>query len=107
MILEEGNKEKALEYVRKIVKKIKTRKIDRKDLIIKTQLKKPISEYKAISPHVVAARRMQELGIPVSQGNLIEYYISEIEGKGKKLGRLKLGISERDLSVLFTTERLK
>ena len=46
-------------------------------MIIKTQLKKPISEYKSISPHVVAARKMIEKKIPVSQGNLIRYFIAE------------------------------
>ena len=76
-VLEDGNEKKALEYVKEIIKKIKQRKIDREDLIIKTQLKKPLLEYKAISPHVIAAKKMIDRKIPVSQGNLIEYYIAE------------------------------
>jgi DNA polymerase elongation subunit (family B) len=82
MILEKGNEKQALEYLKKIIKKVKNREINKKDLIIKTQLKKPISEYKAISPHVVAAKRMKEQEIPISQGNIIEYYIAE--GQNKK-----------------------
>ena len=89
-ILTDGNEVKALEYLKDIVKKIKKRKISRKDLIIKTQLKKPISEYKAISPHVIAAKKMQEQEIPVTQGNLVEYYIAEIPGKKTKLVREKV-----------------
>ena len=76
-VLGDGNEKKALKYVKEIVKKIKQRKINKEDLIIKTQLKKPISEYKSISPHVVAARKMIEKKIPVSQGNLIRYFIAE------------------------------
>ena len=94
MVLDKGNEEKAFEYVKEVIKKIKTRKIEIEELMIRTQLKKPISEYKSISPHVVAAKRMIEKGIPVSQGNLIKYYIAEIEGKGKKLVRDRVKLPE-------------
>ncbi len=86
LILKEGNEKKSLEYVKEIVKKLKSREVDKSELIIKTQLKKPISEYKAISPHVVAARKMHKMNIPVSEGNLVEYYIAETDEK-KKLVR--------------------
>ena len=76
-ILKQGNEKKALEYVKQIVKKIKNREINKSELIIRSQLRKPLSEYKAISPHVVAAKKMIEQEIPVSQGNLIEYFIAE------------------------------
>jgi len=92
-ILEEGNEKKSLEYIKDIIKKVKERKIDKADLIIKTQLKKPLSEYKAITPHVVAARKMIENKIPVSQGNLILYFITESEGK-KKLVRDKVRLPD-------------
>ncbi|MAH03728.1 hypothetical protein CMI39_02995 [Candidatus Pacearchaeota archaeon] len=88
-ILEDGNDKKSLEYVKKIVDKIKKREINKEDLIIKTQLKKPISEYRAISPHVIAAKKMHEKKIPISQGNLVEYYIAETREK-KKLVRDKV-----------------
>ena len=68
---------------------MKNREIPLEQLIIKTQLKKPISEYKSISPHVVAAKRMKELQLPVSSGNVIEYYIAETREK-KKLVRDKV-----------------
>jgi len=83
LILKEGNEKKALEYVKEIIKKIKNREIKQEEIIVKSQLKKPISEYKAISPHVVAARKMREQEIPVSQGNLIEFYIAETNTKSK------------------------
>lgn len=88
-ILKDGNESKALEYVKGVIKKIKEREINKDDLIIRTQLKKPISEYKAVSPHVIAAKKMQEQEIPISQGNLVEYYIAETKDK-KKLVRDKV-----------------
>jgi len=94
-ILEDGNEEKALEYIKTIVKEIKNRKISKEDLTIKTQLKKPISEYKAITPHVIAAKKMQEKKIPISQGNLIKYYIAETPlGSKLKLVREKVKLPD-------------
>ncbi|MEK6842253.1 MAG: DNA-directed DNA polymerase [Nanoarchaeota archaeon] len=83
LVLDDGNEKKALEYVKEIIKKLKQRKIEKSDLIIKTQLKKSLEDYKAISPHVIAARKMIESGIPVDEGNLIEYYIAETKEKKK------------------------
>lgn len=83
LILKEGDEKSSLTYLKDIVKKLKNREIKKEDLIIKTQLKKPISEYKAISPHVVAAKKMREKDIPTSQGSLIQYYIAETKSKSK------------------------
>ncbi len=81
LILESGNEKSSLEYLKKIIKKIKNREINKEELIIRTQLKKSLSEYKSISPHVVAARKMQKKEIPITQGNLVEYYIANIGTK--------------------------
>jgi DNA polymerase I/DNA polymerase-2 len=89
MILKDGNEKRALEYIKKIVKEVKERKVDLKKMIIRTQLKKPLGEYKAVTPHVVAARKMQEKKIPIDMGSLIEYYIAETRDK-KKLIREKV-----------------
>ncbi|NCN87022.1 hypothetical protein GW932_04250 [archaeon] len=81
LILKNGNEKEALEYVKEIAEKLKTRKIPREKLIIRTQLKKSIFEYRSISPHVVAAQKMKDRKIPVGEGSLIEYYIGESNGK--------------------------
>ncbi|MFH1787406.1 MAG: DNA-directed DNA polymerase [archaeon] len=88
-ILKSGNEKKSLEYLKKIIKQIKNREINKDDLIIRTQLKKSLSEYKAISPHVIAARKMREQKIPIEQGGLIEYFIAE-SSSNKKLVREKV-----------------
>ncbi|HUS50171.1 MAG TPA: DNA polymerase domain-containing protein, partial [Candidatus Paceibacterota bacterium] len=93
MILEEGNEISALEYVKEIIKKLKERKISREKIMIRTQLKKIISEYKSITPHVVAAQKMKEKGIPVDVGMLIEYFIAETREK-KSLVREKVKLPD-------------
>lgn len=105
-VLESGNEKKAVKYVRKIVGKLKNREIDRGDLIIRTQLKKPLEKYKATTPHVVAARRMKEKEIPVSSGNLIEYYVSEIDRKNPLVReRVKLPEESGKYDIKYYLER--
>ncbi len=83
MILQDGNHERALAYVEQVISKIKRREVKRDKLVIRTQLKKPLSEYLAVSPHVVIAKKMQERGLPIGPGTLIEYYVAETKNKGK------------------------
>ena len=106
LILREGDEKKALKYLKGIVKKIKNREIGKDDLIIKTMLKKPLSEYRAISPHVIAARKMQEKNIPISGGNLIRYYIAETRER-KKLVREKVKLPDEkgEYNIKYYLER--
>ena len=107
MVLEDGNSERALEYTKKIIKQIKERKISIDELIIKTGLKKPLSEYKAITPHVIAARKMRELGLQVGLGTLIEYYVADtISDKKKQLvrDRVKLPSEKGEYDISYYLE---
>jgi DNA polymerase elongation subunit (family B) len=81
LILKNGNEKKALAFVKEIIKKIKNREVPLEKLIIKTQLKKSIEDYKAISPHVTIAKKMREQGLPINIGMLIEFFISESKNK--------------------------
>jgi DNA polymerase I/DNA polymerase-2 len=92
-ILEKGDAKEALVYTKKIILELKERKIDKKKLIIKTQLKKPINEYLSVSPHVVAATKMKEKGIPVDVGMIIEYFVAETREK-KSLVREKVKLPD-------------
>jgi DNA polymerase elongation subunit (family B) len=76
-------------------------------LIIRTQLKKSISEYKSISPHVIAAKKMKELSIAVVEGNLIQYYIAETPDKKCKLVRekVKLPNEEGEYNIEYYLDR--
>jgi len=94
-ILQEGNEIQALEITKKIIKQLKERKIEREQILIRTQLKKPLNEYKAITPHVIAAQKMKELGMPIDLGMLISFFIAEVRSeKEKKLVREKVKLPE-------------
>ena len=79
-ILEEGNSDKAINEVKKVLKKIKNGEVDKKEMIIHTQITKPLDQYKQVGPHVVAARKIEEHGIRVTRGTIIQYII--VKGKG-------------------------
>jgi DNA polymerase I len=79
-ILRDGSPEKAAEIVRRTTKDVLEGKVNLEDLIIYTQLKMPIESYRAIGPHVVAAKRLRELGHEVEPGMMIAYI--EVKGPG-------------------------
>ncbi|MFB6088559.1 MAG: DNA-directed DNA polymerase, partial [Candidatus Aenigmatarchaeota archaeon] len=74
-VLADENEEKAKDYVKEVVKRIENKDVDLKDLIIYTQLNKPISEYKSKGPHVVAAEKLKKIGKPVGEGMTVMYVI--------------------------------
>lgn len=79
-ILREGNTDKAIEAVKKVLKKIKSGNVNYKELIIHTQITKNLNDYKQVGPHVIAARRLEEHGITVTKGTIVQYII--VKGKG-------------------------
>lgn len=84
-VLLDGDERKAMKLFNETVEKLKDRKVLKKDLLLRVQLKKEIGNYKTISPHVVAAEKMKNKGIQVTPGMIIEYYIGEYFGKSKKI----------------------
>jgi len=80
LVLEKKDIDGAVKYTQSIIKKLNERKISLKDLILYEQLTKPLSEYKAIGPHVVAARKIKERGRPIGEGMVIMFVITK--GKG-------------------------
>jgi len=88
-ILRDGSPEKAAEIIRKTTRDVYEGRVNLEDLIIYTQLKMPIESYKAIGPHVVAAKRLRELGHEIEPGMMIAYV--EVKGPGS--------ISERAVPV--------
>jgi len=80
LVLEKKDVKGAVKYTQGIIKKLKQRKIPLRDLTLYEQLTKPLSEYKAIGPHVVAARKIKERGRPLGEGMVIMFVITK--GKG-------------------------
>ncbi len=79
-ILRDGSPEKAAEIVQKTTRSISEGDVDVDDLVIYTQLKKPLSEYRAIGPHVAVAKRLKEKGQEVEPGMTIAYIVTKGSG---------------------------
>ncbi len=88
-ILKDGSPKKAADIIRKTTRDVLEGRVNLDDLVIYTQLKMPIESYRAIGPHVVAAKRLRELGHEVEPGMMIAYI--EIKGSGS--------ISERAVPI--------
>ena len=69
-ILKEGDSNKAISEVKKVMKKLRNGDVDKKDLIIHTQITKPLNQYKQVGPHVIAAQKIEEHGIKPSSSTL-------------------------------------
>ena len=78
-ILKDGNVEKAVKIIEKVLKRVKTGNVDMKEMIIHTQITKRLSDYKNVGPHVVAAERLEAKGMKIDKGTIIQFVI--VKGK--------------------------
>ncbi len=87
IVLETGDVEKAIEYVRKIIEDLRKGNVELRKLIIWKTLTKRPEEYAAEQPHVTAARIMEKMGYKVSPGMKIGFVI--VKGSGPISRRAK------------------
>ncbi len=80
LILGKKDIEGAVKRVRDGVKTLRDRKVELKDLVVYEQLTKPIGEYKLISPHISAAKKLIAKGIPVNEGSVVGFVIEKGSG---------------------------
>jgi DNA polymerase Pol2 len=80
LVLGKKDVEGAVRYTQNVIKELKAGKIPLKDLIIYEQLSKPLAEYKAIGPHVAAARKIRDRGGDFGEGMVVMYVITKGEG---------------------------
>jgi DNA polymerase I len=80
IILEEENPEKAFEYAKETIKKVKEGKVPLSKLIIHKTLTKSASSYESAQAHVRAAEKAKELDLAAAVGNKISYVI--VKGQG-------------------------
>ncbi len=76
-VLKEGKPEKAIGIVRKRVGELKKGNVPKRELIILTQLQKPLDKYESIGPHIAAARKAVKKGKEIAVGSLISYIITK------------------------------
>lgn len=81
IVLMEGSTDKAVEYVREVIKELREGKIPIEKLIIWKSITKKLNEYSVDAPHVVAAKRLVEAGGKVEVGDKIGYVITKGSGK--------------------------
>jgi len=80
-----GKEEKAVAELKEVVKKIKNRKVDLKDLTLRTQLGKSLEEYKAVGPHVAVAKKLQKEGHEIRQGMVLSYIVTKPKSKKESI----------------------
>lgn len=83
--------DRAFKYLDERINALRTGNFNPKELVVYEQLSKPLSEYKLLSPHVVAAKKLFQQGIPVGEGSVIGYVIQKGSGS----------ISERAYPIEF------
>lgn len=77
LILEKNAFEEAVKLVKEKIKALRELKVSLRDLTVYEQITKPLSDYKLISPHVAAAKRLEEKGIPVGVGTVVGFVIKK------------------------------
>ncbi len=79
-ILKTGNHKKAFQEVKSVIESLRSEKIEPKDLVIYTQLSKPLDDYEQLVPHVLAAKKAISKGIQIPEGSVIGYIITKGSG---------------------------
>ncbi len=79
-ILKDKDVAKAQRIVMDAVEALRKNALPIEDVVIKTALTRNIDQYEAKGPHVAAAERMRDSGVPVGQGTRIEYIITKRKG---------------------------
>ena len=77
LVLKEGKTIEAITEVKKVIEKLKEGKVQKKDLVIFSQIKKRIANYDAIGPHVSAAKKAIKKGKQIGVGSMIGYIITK------------------------------
>jgi len=75
-VLSEGNPEKAVKIVKETVKELKDGNTKKEDLVIFSQLRRPIEKYESIGPHIAAAKKAIARGKILGEGSVIGYIVT-------------------------------
>jgi len=79
-ILRDKDQDKAKNIVEETIQRLKEGKIEKKDLVIYTQITRPVERYEQIGPHVAAAKKYVSRGHTVKEGSVIGYIITKGTG---------------------------
>ncbi len=105
IVLNTGDVNKAVDYVRKVINDIKNGNIDFNKLIIWKTLTKRPSQYDTSQPHVTAARIMEQSGYKVSPGTKIGYVIVRGSGPVSKRAKPYFMASLEDIDINYYIDK--
>ncbi len=79
-ILKDRSPEKAVKIVRETLKRIRSGDVSMDNLVIFSQLTRPIDQYEQVGPHVAAAVKAMDRGRHIKAGSIISYVITKGTG---------------------------
>ncbi|NIO22598.1 MAG: DNA polymerase [Candidatus Aenigmarchaeota archaeon] len=79
-ILKDRDQDKAVNTVEETIERLKKGEVDKKELVIYTQITRPIERYEQIGPHVSAAKKYVARGHTIKEGSVIGYIITKGAG---------------------------
>jgi len=108
IVLKTMDHRKAVEYVRKTVeelrKSIESGRASIEKFVIWKTITKPLAEYEATQPHVVAARELVKMGYRVDVGDKVGYVIVKGGGKISERARPYIAVSAKDIDFDYYLE---
>jgi len=87
LVLKQRSADKAVDFVREYIGKIRKQKVPFRDLIIWKTLTKPAEQYEVNAPHVQAAKMLISSGWELAVGDKVGYVVTH--GSGKLYERVK------------------
>lgn len=76
-VLAEGKPQKAVEIVKKTIQELLSGTVPKKELVVLTQVQRPLDKYETTGPHVEAARKARSRGKPIGVGSVIGFIITK------------------------------
>ncbi|MDD5148827.1 MAG: DNA-directed DNA polymerase, partial [Candidatus ainarchaeum sp.] len=76
-VLKEGNPKKAVEIIRRKIIELKSGQTPKSDLVVLTQIKRPLDRYVSVGPHVAAAKKAVLKGKEIEVGSVIGFIITK------------------------------
>lgn len=95
-VLSEGKPEKAVKIARDAIARLKSGAVPKKELVVYTQLTKPIEKYETTGPHVEAARKAREKGIKIETGSVIAFIVTKKGNSISEKATMEDFVSEGD-----------
>lgn len=103
IVLKQDDPQRAFDYVKDIIGKLRKHEIPLDKLIIRTKLQKEIDNYDSIGPHVAVARRMKAQKMDVFPGMVVKYVITKGDEKIRDRAKLPEDVKQKDYDYEYYT----